>query len=164
MSIKSVMPSNHLILCCPLLLLPSILPSNREGFFSFSNESALCIRWPKCWSFSFSISLSNEYSGLISFRIDWFDLLVVQDSQGSSPAPQFTSVQFSHSVVTDSLQPHESQHARHPCPSPTPTVHSDSRPSGQWCHPAISSSVVPFSSCPQSLPASESFPMSQLFT
>ena len=73
------------------------------------------------------------------------------------------SVQFSHSVVSDSLWPHESQHARPPCPSSTPRVHSDSRPSSQWCHPAISSSVVPFSSCPQSLPASESFPVSQLF-
>ena len=72
----------------------------------------------------------------------------------------FSSVQFSHSVVSDSLRPHESQHAKPPCPSPTPGVHSDSRPSSQWCHPAISSSVVPFSSCPQSLPASESFPMS----
>ena len=73
------------------------------------------------------------------------------------------SVQFSHSVVSYSLRPHESQHARPPYPSPTPGVHSDSRPSSQWCHPAISSSVIPFSSCPQSLPASESFPMGQLF-
>jgi len=73
-----------------------------------------------------------------------------------------TSVQFSHSVASDSLRPHEPQHARPPCPSPAPGVHSDSRPSSQWCHPAISSSVVPFS-YPQSLPASESFPMSQLF-
>ena len=73
---------------------------------------------------------------------------------------QFSSVQFSRSVVSDSLRPHESQHARPPCPSPTPGVHSDSRPSSQWCHPAISTSVVP---CPQSLPASECFPMSQLF-
>ena len=77
--------------------------------------------------------------------------------------PQFSPVQFSRSVVSDSLWPHEPQHARPPCPSPTPGVHSDSCPSSQWCHPAISSSVVPFSSCPQSLPASESFPMSQLF-
>ena len=76
---------------------------------------------------------------------------------------QFSSVQFSHSVMSDSLQPHESQHARPPCPSPTPEVHSNSRPSSWWCHPAISSCVVPFS-CPQCLPASESFPMSQLFT
>ena len=76
----------------------------------------------------------------------------------------FSSVQFSHSVLSDSLRPHESQHARPPCPSPTPGVHPHSRPSSQWCHPAISSSVGPFSSCPQSLPASDSFPMTQLFT
>ena len=74
------------------------------------------------------------------------------------------SVQFSCSVVSDSLQPHESQQARPPCPSPTPRVYSNSCPSSRWCHPAISSSVVPFSICPQSLPASGSFPMSQLFT
>ena len=74
MSIESVMPSNHLILCRPLFLPPSIFPSIRI----FSSESFLHIRWPKCWSFSFSISPSNEYSGLISFRIDWFDLLTVQ--------------------------------------------------------------------------------------
>ena len=74
------------------------------------------------------------------------------------------SVQFSRSVVSDSLRPHESQHARPPCPSPTHRVHSDSRPSSQWCHPAISSSVVPFSSYPQSFPASGSFHVSQLFT
>ena len=74
MSIELVMPLNHLILCHPLLLPPSIFPSIRV----FSNELALCIRWPKCWSFSFSISPSNEYSGLISFRMNWFDLLAVQ--------------------------------------------------------------------------------------
>ena len=74
MSIESVMPSNHLILCHPLLLLPSIFPSIRV----FSNESVLCIRWPKYWSFSFSISPSNEYSGQIFFRMDWLDLLAVQ--------------------------------------------------------------------------------------
>ena len=73
-SVESVMPSNHLILCHPLLLLPSIFPSIRVS----SNESVLPIRWPKYWSFSFSISPSNEYSGLISFRINWFDLLAVQ--------------------------------------------------------------------------------------
>ena len=75
---------------------------------------------------------------------------------------QFSSVQFSCSVVSNSLRPHESQHARPPCPSPTPRVYSNSCPSSRWCHPAISYSVVPFS-CPQSLPASGSFPMSQLF-
>ena len=76
MSIKSVIPSNRLILCCPLLLPPSVFPSIRV----FSSESVLHIRWPKCWSFSFSISPSNEYSGLISFRIDWLDLLAVQET------------------------------------------------------------------------------------
>ena len=76
----------------------------------------------------------------------------------------FRSVQFSLSVVSNSLQPHELQHARPPCPSPTPGVHSDSRPSSQWWYPAISSSFIRFSSCPKSLPASESFPMSQPFT
>ena len=86
-----VMSSNHLILCHPLILLPSIFHSIRV----FSNESALCIRWPKYWSFSFSISSSNEYSGLISFRIDWFDLLAVQESQESSPAPQFKCINSS---------------------------------------------------------------------
>ena len=73
------------------------------------------------------------------------------------------SVQFSCSVVSNSLRPHELQHARPPCPAPTPRVHPNSHPSSQWCHPSISSSVIPYSSCPQSLPTSESFPMSQLF-
>ena len=76
MSIKLVMPSNHFIICCPLLLLPSILPSIRV----FPNESVLCIRWPQYWSFSFSISPSDEYSGLISFGMDWLDLLAVQET------------------------------------------------------------------------------------
>ena len=75
----------------------------------------------------------------------------------------FQSVQFSRSVVSNSLRPHEPQHARPPCPSPTTRVYPNTRPLSQWCHPAISFSVIPFSSCPQSLPASESFPMSQLF-
>ena len=86
------MPSNHLILCFPLLLWPSIFPSMRV----FSNESALCIRWPKYWSFSFSISPSNEYSGLISFRMDWLYLLVVQGTFKSLlPTPQFKSINSS---------------------------------------------------------------------
>ena len=88
MSIESLMPSNHLILCHPLLL-PSIFPSIKVFF----NESALHIRWPKYWSFSFSISPSNDYSKLISFRIDWFDLLAVQQTLKSlSPAPQFKTI------------------------------------------------------------------------
>ena len=85
MSIESVMPSNHLIFCCSLLLLPSIFPSTKV-FFS---ESGLCIRWPKYWNLSFSISPFNEYSGLISFRIAWFDLLAVQGTLKSSPALHF---------------------------------------------------------------------------
>ena len=107
MSIESLMPSNHLILCRPLLLLPSIFPSIRV----FSNESALCIRWPKYWSFSFSISPSNEHSGLISFRMDWLDLLAVQGTlksllqNHSSKASifwrsTFFPVQLSHPYVT----------------------------------------------------------------
>ena len=91
MYMESVMPFNHLILCCPLLLLPSIFASIRV----FSNESVLCIRWPKYWSFSFSISPSNKYSGLISFRMDWVDHFSVQDSQECSPTPQFKSINSS---------------------------------------------------------------------
>ena len=88
MSINSVMLSNHLILCQPLLLLPLIFP----GIRVFSNVSVLHIRWPKCWSFSFSISPSNEYSGLISFRIDLLDLLSIQGTLKSSPTPQYKSI------------------------------------------------------------------------
>ena len=107
MSIASVRPSNHLILCCPLVLLPSIFPSIRV----FSKESVLHIRWPKYWSFSFSISPSNEYSGLISFRMDWLDLLAVQETlkslcqHHSSKASilwhsAFFTVQLSHPYMT----------------------------------------------------------------
>ena len=88
MSIESLMPFNHLILCCPLLFPPSIYPSIRV----FSNESVLCIRWPKYWGFSFSISPSNEYSGLISFRTDWFDLLAVQGTLKSLLQHQFSII------------------------------------------------------------------------
>ena len=91
MSIESVMPSNHLILCRPLLLPPSIFPSIRV----FSNELVLCIRWPKYWSFSFNISPSNEYLGLISFRMDWLYLLAVQGTLKSSPTPQFKNINSS---------------------------------------------------------------------
>jgi len=88
MSIELVISSKHLILCHPLLLLPSIFPSIRI----FSNELALQIKWPKYWSFSFSISPSSEYSGLISFKMDWLDLLAVRGTLKSSPAPQFESI------------------------------------------------------------------------
>ena len=91
-SIALVMPSNHLNLCRPLLLPPSVFPSIRV----FSSESALCIRWPEYWSFSFNISPSSEYSGLISFRMDWLDLFAVQGTlKESSPTPQFKSINFS---------------------------------------------------------------------
>ena len=99
MSIESVMPSNHLILCHPFLFLPSIFPSIRV----FSNESTLCMRWPKYWSFSFSISPSNGHPELISFRMDWLDLLVFQGTQESSPKPQFKSI---NSLVLSFLYAH----------------------------------------------------------
>ena len=112
MSIESVMASNHLIFYCPLLLLPSIFPRIRV----FSNESALCIRWPKYWSFSFNISPSNEHSGLISFRMDWLDLLAVQGTLKSSPAPQFKSINSSalsllHSPTLTSIHDHWRKHS-----------------------------------------------------
>ena len=115
LSIELVMPSNHIIFCHPLFLLPSIFPSIRI----FSSESVLCIRWPKYWSFNFIISPSNEYSGLHAARLH--------------------------------------------CSSPTPGACSNSCPSSWWCHPTISTSVFPFSSCFQSFPASGSFPMRQFF-
>ena len=148
MSIESVMPFSHLILCRPLLLLPPILPSIRV----FSNESTLCMKWPKYCSFSFSIIPSKEYPGLI-FRMDRLDLLAVQGTlksllllgasvrnpardkvmrkEASGSTIQFSSVKFSHSVMSDSLQPHESQHVRPPCPLPSPGVHSNSHPSSR---------------------------------
>ena len=94
----------------------------------------------------------------------WFSVVILSGQMNFKMGNQFSSVQFSHSVMSDSLRSHESQHARPPCPSPTPGLHSNSRLLSRWCHPAISSSVVLFSSCPQSVPASESFPMSQLVT
>ena len=101
-SIESVMPSNHLILCCPLLLLPSMFPSIRVFF----NESALHIRWPKCWSFSFSISPSNEYPGLISFRMDWLDLLAVQGTLKSFSKPTVQKYQFFGSQLSSQSNSH----------------------------------------------------------
>ena len=157
------MPSNHFILCRPLLLLPSIRPSIRI----FSIESVLHIRWPKYWSFSFNISPSNEHSGLISFRMDWLDLLAGQGTlksllQFRLPQSSVHTLLFSPQVMSYPLQPHGLQHSRLLCSSPSPWVCPSSCPLNQWCHPTISSSVT-FFFCPQSFPASGSFPMSWLF-
>ena len=112
MSIESMMPSNHLILCRPLLLLPSIFPSIRV----FYNESTLLIRWPKYWSFSINISPSNEHPGLISFRMDWLDLLTVQGTLESSPTPQFKTINslalnFLYSPALVSIHDHWKNHS-----------------------------------------------------
>ena len=215
MSLKLMRPSNHLVLCCPFLLPPSIFPKIRV----FSNESVLRIRWPKYWSFSSASVLPMniqgwfplELTGLIlqstgfsrvfsNTRVQKHQFFGAQPSLWCNSHPYMTtgktialtrwtflgkvmsllfnmlsrfviafllqssSFQFSHSVVSNSLRPYELQHTRPPCPSPIPGVHPNPRPLSRWCHPAISSSVVPFSSCPQSFPASGSFPMSQLFT
>ena len=109
---ESVMPSNHLILCHPFLLLPSIFPSIRV----YSNESALHVRWPKYWSFSFNISPTNEHSGLISFRMDWLDLLAVQGTLKFSPTPQFKSINssalsFLYSLTLTSIPDHWKNHS-----------------------------------------------------
>ena len=106
------MPSSHLILCHPLLLLPAIPPSIRL----FSNKATLCMRWPKYWSFSFSISPSKKHPGLISFRMDWLDLLAVQGTQESSPAPQFKNVNslvlsFLHSPTLTSIHDYWKNHS-----------------------------------------------------
>ena len=112
MSIESVMPSSHLILCHPLLLLPPIPPSIRV----FSNESTLRMRWPKYWNFSFSISPSSEHPGLISFRMDWLDFLAVQGILESSPTPQVKSINFSvlsflHCPTLTSIHDHWKNHS-----------------------------------------------------
>ena len=132
-----------------------------------------CLTWLFCWVFLLPYmylgkKLKSAYT--CPYKIDWPSAWgrwwVSTDNKRSMPKVcvyNYRSDQISRSVVSDSLQPHESQHARPPCPSPTSGVHSNPRSSSQWCHPAISSSVVPVSSCPQSLPASASFPMSQLF-
>ena len=107
MSVEWVMPSNHLILCHPLLLLPSIFPSIRV----FSSESALHIRWPKYWSFNFSVSPSNEYSGLISFRMDWLDLLAVQGTLKSHFQYHSSVLSFLYSPTLTSIYDHWKNHS-----------------------------------------------------
>ena len=161
-SIELVMPSNHLIFCCPLLL-PSIFHSIRV----FSNELALCIRWPKYWSFSFTSVLPMNIQGwfplgltgsiaLLSNRLSWLF------SSTTVWKHQFFNAQFSSvAQLCLTLKPHRLQHARPPCPSPTPRACSNSCPLSRCCHPTISSSVVPFSSHLQSFPASGTFPRSQ---
>ena len=110
-SIESVMPSNHFILCHLVFLLPSIFPSIRV----FSHESALCIRWPKYRTYSFNISPSNEYSGLISFRMDWLDLFAIQGTLKSSPTPQFKSINsvlsFIYSTILTSIHDYSKNHS-----------------------------------------------------
>ena len=114
----------------------------------------------------FEIMKTRDFSkalGLLHFDRECWGWVSSKNYNSRFYTPQFSTVQFSRSVMSNSLRPHELQHARPPCPSPTPRDHSNSHPSSQWCHPPISSSVVPFSSCPQSLLASESFPVNQLF-
>ena len=139
---------------CPFLYSLWLLNTNMVGFFKWTFYQA---KWLNSLIYSKKDHLHFLYTQYY-IKISFNDYFI-----RSKKLQTISSVQFSHSVVSDSLWPHESQHARFPCPSPTPRVHSDSRPSSQWCHPAISSSVVPFSFCPQFLPASESFPMNQLF-
>ena len=123
-----------------------------------------CLMW---WSFlDFLKKIQLDLSSALCYKTHFHLIFAISNLRlfsFFSTSHTSSSVQFSCSVVSDALWPHESQHARPPRPSPTPGVHSDSCPSSQWCHPVISSSVVPFSACPQSVPASESFPMSQLF-
>ena len=139
--------------------------------FSSVTQSCLTLCEPMNWSTP-GLPVDHQLPESTQTHVCCVSDTIKQSHPLSSPSPpalnlsqhQFSSVYFSHSVMSDSLQSHDLQHARPPCPSPTPGVHSNSHPLSQWCHPAISSSVIPFSSCPQSLPASGSFPMSQLFT
>ena len=128
---------------------------NKNIFFLKNTKSSI---WMYAINIPQKVSSSAKYlsSVIRKKKFTWPSMA----NSSKSDIPQFSSVHFSRSVVSDSLRPHESQHTRPPCPSPTPGVHPNSCPSSQWCHPAISSLVVPFSSCPQSLPTSKSFPMS----
>ena len=136
----------------------------------FDSEGTTTSKYVLWFSIWLCLSLYSAASGIRCVRLvsikHFFNVLdTTSKSLGTVQKweKNNTSVQFSHSVVSDSLRPHESQHTRPPCPSPTPGVYSNSCPSSRRCHPAISSSFIPFSSCPQSLPASGSFPASQLF-
>ena len=136
--------------CFPLFL--CIVHLRRLSYLS------LTILWNSAFSWVYLSPSTLPFASLL------FSAMCKASSDNHFASLEIRSDQISCSVVSDFLRPHESQHTRPSCPSPTPRVHWDSHPSSQWCHPAISSSVVPFSSCPQSLPASWSFPMSQLFT
>ena len=141
MSIESVMPSSHLILCHPLLL-PPIPPSIRV----FSNESALRMRWPKYWSFSFSISPSNEHPGLISFRMDWLDLLAVQGTLESSPTPQFKIINslvlsFLYGPALTSIHESESE-VTQSCPTLCDPVPVDCSPPGSSIHGILQARIL----------------------
>ena len=142
------------MLYCRIVIINDGVPSVSNLLF-LSSYKATCLAVPSHYLILIIIWPERKFQSMEAAKLYCFYV---------TPAHPLGSVQFSHSVVSDSLWPHESQHARPPCPAPTPGVHSDSRPSSQWCHLAISSSVVPFSSCPQSFPASESFPVSQPFS
>ena len=135
-----------------------------QYFIAFIQCNLISLRF-KCYRFSWKLKSLSWYRGPVSsYCYNWNCPEIVLSFKNTFYLHcQFSSVQFSCSVLSDSLRPRESQYARPPCPSPTPGVHSNSHPWSRWWHPAISSPVVPFSSCPQSLPASQSFPMSQLF-
>ena len=161
---------------CPQIAKTNVKRNNKVGRLtcpgSKTCNKAIVIKTVWCWHKDRHIDLQNSiekpeinlqiYSQII-FKKNAKDHSMEKEASLHHHPSLFSSVQFSHSVVSDSLSPHESQHARPPCPSPTPGVCSIPCPSSWWRHPAISSSVVPFSSCPQSLPASGSFPVSQLF-
>ena len=132
-------------------------------FLNFYNRISLICIYLQKYFWGFTIFLALVCSKLTAFKNLQPEYVCIHTHICIHNLNIIRSDQISRSVVSESLRPHESRHAGPPCPSPTPGVHSDSRPSSQWCHPAISSSVIPFSSCPQSLPASECFPMSQLF-
>jgi len=150
----------------------AVLSSNLAKL-STRAEKDVWVVMERKWDTVFGTTLERDFTDHITHwksydeswgRADDKPCLKYQSWWNQASVMCISSVQFSHSVMSDSLRPHESQHARPPCPSPTPGVHSNSCPLSQWCHPAISSSVVPFSSCPQSLSALESFPTGQLFT
>ena len=171
------MPSNHLILCHPLLLLPSIFPSIRSfpmsqfchcELYLITEEQAMSFLIEFSWEPDWTPSPTRTLVFLLQMFWHWFFFYLQEKTRKVWILMYFQflpnhSIQFSCSLVSDSLWPHELQHTRLPCPSPIPGVYSNSCPLSRWCHPTISSSVIPFSSHLLSFPASGSFQMSQLF-